>query len=170
MEEDDEAVPAASQLLHAHYWRTGQTARIKELETRLDRYEKNLAASQTERNSISAKDSFIPHGLSESELQELRETLAADPQLASAELARKDLKHFPKQRFFVLCAHRWPAWHRLPNADQDRALVNRLARTVRLPGRVLVIPPSGSSRALAQKIRQVPTADVYRHREAKGPA
>jgi len=167
MEEDDESVPAASQILHAHYWRTGQTERIKELEARLDRFEKHLTDSRTERNSVSANDTFIPHGLDETALQKLRETFAADPQLARAELAQKELKHFPKQKLFVLCVHRWQSWHRLPNADQDRTLVNRLSRTVQLPGRVLVIPPSGSSRALARKIRAVTGAEVYRHREMK---
>ena len=169
MEEDDESVPAASRILHAHYWRTGQIERIKELEARLDRYEKNLQASRTERSSVTASDTFIPHGLAETELQKLQETLAADPQLAFAELVQKQLKHFPKQKLFVLCVHRWQAWHRLPNAEQDRGLVGRLSRTVQLPGRVLVIPPSGSFRALARKLRRVTGAEVYRHCEMKHP-
>jgi len=163
MTEDDESVPAASKILHAHYWRTGQTERLSELNVRLDRYEKNLAASHKERSSVQAGDTFIPHGLSEEELQKLRATLAADPQLAFAELAQKEMKHFPKQKFFVLCVHRWPAWHRLPNTEQDRVLVNRLARVVQLPGRVLVIPPSGTYKPLARKIQAVPGAEVYRH-------
>lgn len=167
MNEDDEAVPATSQILRAHYWRTGQSDRLRELDARLDRYEKNLEASRAERNSVSASDTFIPHGLSEAELQDLRTTLATDPQLAFAELAQKQLKHFPKQKFFVLCAHRWQPWHRLPNADQDRALVNRLSRAVQLPGRVLVISPAGSYRALARKLRRVPGAEIYRHRETE---
>ena len=161
MEEDDEAVPAASQLLHAHYWRTGQTDCIKKLEARLDRYEKDLQASRTERNSVTASDTFIPHRLTEGELEALRVVLAAEPPLAFAKLAQKQLQHYPKQKLFVLCVHRWPAWHRLPNASEDRALVNRLSRAVRLPGRVLVIAPSGGFRALARKLGRMRGAVVY---------
>ncbi|MBC8096749.1 MAG: hypothetical protein H7Y43_13150, partial [Akkermansiaceae bacterium] len=115
-----------------------------------------------ERSEFGPGDVLIPHSLTEAELAKLRETLAADPQLAYAELAQKQMKFFPKQKFFILCVHRWQAWHRLPNADQDRVLVNRISRAVQLPGRILVIPPSGSYRALANKFRHLPGTEIYR--------
>ena len=55
----------------------------------------------------------------------------------------------------------------LPNADQDRVLVNRISRAVQLPGRVLVIPPSGSYRALANKFCHLPGTEIYRHAKMK---
>ena len=167
IQEDEDVLPQACAILRDHYRRSGRMDKLREVEARVDRYEKDLAASRQERSEFTVADVLIPHGLTEEELQKLRTTLAADPQLARAELAQKQMKFFPKQKFFILCVHRWQSWHRLPNADQDRVLVNRLARAVQLPGRVLVIPPSGSFSALAKKFRHLPGTEIYRHASLK---
>jgi Zn-dependent protease with chaperone function len=164
MTEDDEAVPAASQILHAHYWRTGQTERIKELEARLDRYEKNLQASRTERNTVGANDPLLPHGLTPEELDGLRKILEAEQDLMVVNLGRKELKHFPKQKLFLLCVHRRRAWHRLPNRDMEQALIRCLSAKVQLPGRVLVFAPRGDFRKLAHRLAALPDAAVFRRR------
>ena len=162
MEEDDESLPAASQILHAHYWRTGQTGRLRELDARLDRYEKNLQASRTERNAVSSGDPLIPHGLTVEELTAIRSVLEAEPDVFAADLGRKELKHFPKQKLFLLCVRRRPAWHRLPNRDLESALVTRLSAKVQLPGRVLVFAPRGNFSKLARRLAGVPDAAVFR--------
>lgn len=167
MQEDEDVLPQACAILREHYRRSGQLDKLREVEARLDRYERDVAASRRERSEFSPGDALIPHGLTPGELSQLQTTLAADPQLARAELAQKQMKFFPKQRFFILCVHRWPAWHRLPNSAQDRHLVNRLARAVQLPGRVLVIPPSGSFATLAKKFRHLPETEIYRHPSAR---
>ena len=163
IEEDEDVLPQACAILREHHWRAGRTDKIREVEDRMDRYEKDVTASRKERSEFAASDVLIPHGLTDDELNKLRETLAVDPQLARAELAQKQMKFFPKQKFYILCVHRWQAWHRLPNADQDRVLVNRISRAVQLPGRVLVIPPSGSYSAMAKKFRHLSGTEIYRH-------
>ena len=150
VQEDEGFLPQACAMLREHHRRAGRMDKVREVETRLDCYEKDAAASRKERSEFAAGDTLIPHRLSDDELDKLRETLAADPQLARAELAQKQMKFFPKQKLFILCVHRWQAWHRLPNVDQDRVLVNRISKAVQLPGRVLVIPPSGSYSVLAK--------------------
>jgi Zn-dependent protease with chaperone function len=160
--EDEDALPQACALLHEHHRRAGQPAKVREIEARLDRYEKELAASRKERSEASAGDTFIAHGLTEAELEALRKVLTAEPELVRAELAQKQMRHFPKQKFFVLCAHRRQPWHRLPNRDRDLDLVRRLSARVQLPGRVLVFPTSGSFRALARKLAGLRGAEVWR--------
>jgi len=64
--------------------------------------------------------------------------LGAEPTLASAVLGRKALRHFPKQNFFCSAFTR-EAWYGLSGADRAQVLVSRLTKTVRLPGRVLVL-------------------------------
>jgi len=167
IEEDEDVLPQACAILRDHHRRSGRMDKLREVEARIDRYERDVAASRQERSEFTAADVLIPHGLTEAELSRLRATLAADPQLARAELAQKQMRFFPKQRFFILCVHRWQPWHRLPNAEQDRVLVNRISRAVQLPGRLLVIPPSGSHRALAGKFRFLPGTEIYRHSAAK---
>src|SRR5262249_8974301 len=114
-----------------------------------------------ERREVTARDHFIPHELSSLELATLRQTLASEPELLRAELGRKKLVHIPKQKLFLLCVHRRQAWHRLPNRESDQALVNRLSRKIRLPGRVLVFSPSGGFRAIAQKLRHVSGCRIF---------
>jgi len=162
MAQDEDGLPHACAILHEHHRRTGRLDKLREVELRLDRYEKAVTASNRERAEFTKADTLIPHGLSPTELQSLHSTLAAEPQLARAELAQKQLQFFPRQKFFILCVHRTPAWHRLPSADLDRALVNRIARVVQLPGRLLVIPSGGSYRTLARKFRRLPDCEVYR--------
>jgi Zn-dependent protease with chaperone function len=160
MNEDDQLVPHACGVLHAHFRRTGRADKLRETTARLDRYEQDLAASHAERRSVRASDPLIPHGLSAGELTALRELLASEPDLVAAELGRKELRYFSNQKLFLLCVHARRAWHRLPNSARDQELVNRLSQRVRLPGRVLVFAPNGDFRPLARKLRTVPGAAI----------
>jgi Zn-dependent protease with chaperone function len=158
--ENEELLPQATNYFHGYYRQTGQSDRIRELYARLDRHEKATAASQQERSNVTAADNLIPHGLSEAELATLLQTLKADPDLIVADLGRKELRYFVRQKLFLLCVRIRPAWHRLPDGSREQAAVNRLVKTVRLPGRVLIIAPSGSFRGVARKLRQVPGARI----------
>ena len=110
---------------------------------------------------MSAFDRLLPHELTPDELATLQEVLGRQPDLAAAHLVRKELKHFPRQRLFVLSvrsgAHRW-GWSR---ASRDAALVARLVPQVRLPGRVFVVASQPGFRALARKVARAPGAQVY---------
>ena len=153
---DDDLLPQACELLCEHFRRLGRLDELRKIEARLDRYEKDLAASRAERREVSARDPLIPHELSATELHGLKETLAAEREFARAWLGRKQLRFFPRQKLFLLCVQRRSAWYALPSDARDQALVNRFTQTVRLPGRVLIFTPRGSYRALARKLKRVP--------------
>lgn len=169
MATDEDSVPGACELLLIHYRRLGQTERIRETQARLDRHEAAVAASHTERLNVTASDTFIPHTLTPAELCTLRAVLAADPMLASADLAQKEMRHFPKQRLFVLCLRTRRAWYQLPNSDMNQAAVARLLPKIRLPGRQLVIAPHGGFRTLAALIARVPSARVFPDPRVENP-
>jgi Zn-dependent protease with chaperone function len=163
MELDEQCVPQACSLLHDHYRFAGQAEKLRELDARMDRYEKSLAASRAERREVSAKDNFLSHGMSDEELRRMREMLGGENGILRAHLARKELKHFPTQRLFVLCVYPRRAWHGFADHDADRALVNRLSQKLQLPGRLMVFTPTGSFRPLAKKIAVVPDAEFFRN-------
>jgi Zn-dependent protease with chaperone function len=162
MQEDEQVVPQACAWLHEHYRRSGRSEQLRELAIRLDRHEKELAAAAVERREVTAKDTLAGHGLSEMTLRRLREALLAEPEIRRAYLAQKPLQYCPKQKLFVLCVHRFRAWHRLPDHDAEQALVARLSQKLTLPGRLLVFAPSGSFRALAYRLRKLPGAEILR--------
>jgi Zn-dependent protease with chaperone function len=165
MELDENCLPRACELLHQHYRASGQVAQLRELDARMDRHEKSLAASQAERREVKASDAFIAHGLTEAELQTLRDELQPELRVLRAHLARKELKHFPTQRLFVLCVYSRRAWHGFANKDLDRALVTRLSQKLKLPGRLMIFSPTGSFRALASKVAHAPGAEVFRRNQ-----
>ena len=162
METDEGAVPGACEMLLVHFRRTGRSDRLRETQSRLDRHEAAVAASHTERLNVAAGDTFIPHTLTPAELGNLRAILAGDSDIAAADLVQKQMRHFPKQRLFVLCLRVRRSWYALPSAERGQAAVARLLPKVRLPGRKLVFAPHGGFRALASRLATIPAARVFR--------
>jgi Zn-dependent protease with chaperone function len=153
--------PQACVVLREHFRRSGRPDQVRKTEARLDRYEAQLAQSRAERCEVTPSDTLIPHELSESELGAVRIGLAQEPELAEAWLARKQLRFFPQQKLFVLCAARKRPWYSFSETAADRKLIMRLSNQVQLPGRTLVFTPNGDYRALARKVRQVPDSAVF---------
>jgi Zn-dependent protease with chaperone function len=162
----EELLPKVCELLATHYRRVGQPDKIRALSARLDQHDKELALSRTERSAVNASDSFVSHGLAEAELEALRGVLATEPELWTADLARKELRYFKKQRLFVLLVRPRPRWHRLPSQERQRELIARLAPKVVLPGRVLVIGTGGAHRGVARKVAAVEGARVFSRERA----
>jgi Zn-dependent protease with chaperone function len=160
--QDEQLLPQAAPILQAYYQRQGRADLIRQLYARLDQFEKSVQASRQERQNVSASDTFLPHELGLEHLQPLRELLASHAEIASASLARKELKYFAAQRLYLLCIQLRPAWHRLPNRAREQAVVAQLVKTVHLPGRVLIFAPRGSYRGIARKLRALPGTAIYK--------
>lgn len=161
MDTDEDALPGACEMLLVHFRRTGREDRVRETQARLDRHEAAVAASHAERLNVAAADIFIPHTLTPEELGTLRSILAADAEIAAADLVQKQMRHFAKQRLFVLCLRLRRAWYQLPNRDREQAAIARLLPKIRLPGRKLVLAPNGGFRALAARLAQIPAARIF---------
>jgi hypothetical protein len=162
MAEDEQLLPQAAQILHAYYQRQGRADRIRQLYARVDQFEKSVQASRLERQNVSASDTFLPHELGPEHLNPLRDVLASHGEIASAALARKELKYFAAQRLYLLCIRLRPAWHHLPNRAREQAAVAQLVKSVKLPGRVLIFAPRGIFRGIARKLRPLSGAAIYK--------
>ena len=158
---DENLITAVGGILTDHFTRNGQTERVREWRARLDRHDARVAASHAERNSVTAADRFIAHALSAGELAEARRILAAEPEVESAFLARKDLRHFPEQRLFVLVVRLARRWYAPPSAAKSSAVVGRLIGKVRLPGRLLIVGEQGGFAAVARKVKLAPESRFY---------
>jgi Zn-dependent protease with chaperone function len=157
--------PRACESLQEVYRLSGQLDRFREIQSRLDRHESDLRASQRERSTITTSDRFESHGLTDAQLAPLRELLISFLALRAAWLTRKKLSFFPNRPLFVLCirgtASRW-TWNQA--RDQEDDLVRRLVPKVELPGQVLVISRQGSFHALARRIMKRSGDEVF-HRD-----
>lgn len=159
--DDNEWTPTACEILAQHFQAAGRREQVEDVHHRLSRYQAALTAAHRERNMVTAADRFLPHELSAEELAALQQTLAQHADVAAAWLVRKELKHFPGQRLYVLCVRavgsRW-AWFR---TEADAALVARLMPQIHLPGRVLLIAPQEHFRALGRRVMRSFDAQVY---------
>ncbi len=160
--EEEDLFPQGCNLLHAYFRRSGQSDKLRALVARVDAYEKTVAESYRERSSISSSDTVLPHGLDPLQLAQLRELLARDNRVLNAHLAQKELRHFPKQRLFLLCIEVRPKFFCLPDADAETAVINQLIVELRLPGRFFAFGASGSFKGVGRKIRRLANTEVYR--------
>jgi len=159
--DDDAYIPMACHVLAQHYLSTGRKDRVAEIHRRMDDFQLATVAAQQERNMVRASDRFVDHELESHELAMLEEILARNEDVEAAYLARKVLEHFPRQKLYILCVHApRRSWGRF-DATNDAAVAARLIPQVQLPGRVLVVTPQGSTRALCRTIMRRPGALVY---------
>ena len=159
----------ACDILQEHFRLTGQADQLREIRSRLDRHEQEIAAAQRERATVKASDSFLPHELADAEIEPLGRVLAAHPDCGAAWLVRKELRYFPQRPLFLLCIRRKSAKWWLSQPDRDRDLVRRLSPTIALPGQVLVVARYGAFRGLADRILSYPGAEVFRWDRTEAP-
>ena len=150
--DDDQWISAAGQILERHYRELGDEERLRGVRDRLDQFTADLAASQRERSSVKAGDRFVPHGLNPAELEAIITVLGACRDLHAAWLVRKELRHFPQNRLFVLVVRSQPNWWGSSSEPRDATIVRELVPRLTLPGQSLVIAPHGSFRRLARRI------------------
>ncbi len=161
-EDDNELVPVACHGLISYFQQSGQLDQIQETRSRLSRFETAQIAAAKERSTVKATDQFVPHGLSETQLESVVQTLAQETDLAKAWLVRKQLQHFPHQQLFVLVVQSKPGGlFGASDPDRDRTLVTRSMTRIKLPGRVLIIAPQASFRKLANKIAARADAQIF---------
>jgi hypothetical protein len=136
---DEVWMPRACEALQEVYRASGRMDLLREMHARLDRHESDLRAAQRERSTITAGDTFVAHGLSELQLESLRELLGSIPGLGAAWLIRKTVRYFSNRPLFVLCVRGPSSGWWSSHSEQEHALVRQLVRKVELPGQVLVI-------------------------------
>ena len=90
------------QLVHQFLWKQGQTEVAEQYRERADQHYQQLLKAEEERSHINHRDEFKPHTLKKSEIDDLRQQLAAYPQVKAAYLVEKVVKYFPEKRFCVL--------------------------------------------------------------------
>ena len=66
------------------HFRLPASRQLREIRSRLDRHEQEIAAAQRERATVKASDSLLPHELADAEIEPLRRVLAAQPDCGAA--------------------------------------------------------------------------------------
>ncbi len=85
---DGELVAEACRSLATHYQATGQAGELRRTNEFLARCQEDRLAAQRERSTVTEHDTFLPHELTEGDLELLSNMLRNDPKLAEAYLVR----------------------------------------------------------------------------------
>lgn len=160
---DHEFTPAACAVAMGLLERLGRDDEAKAYGGRIADYHRMMADAQAERTTeaLQPTDRFLPHGLDEDALAELRAQVAL-PGVKTAYLVRKEVAHFPEKPVFVLALV--PGWsaNQLVPGNSSQRLVERVIERVQLPGTRIGIVLELGQRRFYRPIREVPGAEVYR--------
>lgn len=130
---------------------------------RVGDYWDKVKLGQDERQNISKRDRFEPHGLTGEALDELREQLTKFPLLSSALLVRKVCKHFPEDQCFVLGVMTRRLFG-LQLDSRDQKVIEQVAENVKLPDYTTIIPLEGSYKRFRKIFKRIDSAAIYRSR------
>ncbi len=122
MDSDPDLIPPGARVAHDFLVAEGRAQEARSYQERAEEHLAVLAAAQEERSDPGPKDTYLPHGLSETELAQLRASLFRFPQLAEAYLVRKHVEHLVDQPLFVLGVVARRPWYRSSPRKQDLRL------------------------------------------------
>jgi hypothetical protein len=160
MELDRRAEGAASGLLAIYWSRQGRPEEVLAARSRNRAWEQDAAAAGLERSEVTLQDELLPHGLDGAELARLCETLARFPEIREAWLAKKFVRQFPEDPFFVLAVLAGSRW-KPRNGSQVRKLAETVLPQLGLHGTVMLVDQL-TQKPLARHVRRVPRSRVYR--------
>lgn len=148
-------------VLGAYYHRNGMKDQRRQIEDRMERLADEEAEFYRERASATAADEFIPHGLSEGEMESLRRLLASEAVVLDAVVAKKQVKKHPQKPMRVIGITIKVPWWKFRSSTANSELVDRLLKGVELEGYFLIFVREKNLKALGNKIAKVPGALVY---------
>ena len=147
---DEDAELSGYEVLRDYCWRRGREEAAHAWHDRLLERHELLQRARAERDQITLKDTFDPHGLDQEQLAALRAQLRAMPGLRRVYLLRKRVALFPERPLFVLgySCTRWWGLYRRKKVD---AIGQRLVDEIQLPGEVFVLSTDGDNYRFGRK-------------------
>ncbi len=161
MAADPASTPDGCHLLYGYYQRTGQRENLRPLENRLDTFREDTVKAQQERANITAADTFVDHELNPEAVAALRKIVAAEAEINSVAVARKQVRHFPKSPCFAVALRIKVALLSFRGSNANQKLVQRVVAQLKLPGAFLVFVDERNLKSLARKIFAAPGAVIY---------
>ena len=108
------------------------------------------------------RDRFLTADVTPEVRAQLREKLLTVSEIQRAYLARKDVEYYPERPYYVLALVLRQPWYRLRSRARDRAVVNRVAHEVPLPGQGYIIQIYGRHGKLGRTIGRLPGSEILR--------
>jgi Zn-dependent protease with chaperone function len=139
----------------------GQTEEAQKYRDRAEQHYQLLVKAQQERSNVFDRDTFKPHTLTASEVNELKQPLADYPQLKEAYLVEKVVTYFPENRFCVLGIVRKRGF--IESEDAAQKLIDTIATNLQFPVQAYIISLDHRTYShLKKKISQIDRSLIFR--------
>lgn len=148
-------------LLYAHYNRTGQREKLRPLEHRADEFQKLTSLARLERARVNVTDTFLAHELTTDQITTLQKIFETETDIGLVAVARKQVVHFPKNPYFVIALKLKVSWWKVRVRSNNKYLLQRIMKQVRLPGNFLVLVSERNLEKLGARVFGVPNAVIY---------
>ncbi|MGK7925548.1 MAG: M48 family metalloprotease [Spirulina sp.] len=159
--EDANVVVPGCQLIYAFLQGQKRTEEAEQYRQQAEGYHQELVLAQEERNSITVRDRFKPHGLSPEKVRSLREQIAAHSEVERVYLVQKAVKHLPEKPFYILMVRRKRGFFEADEAASDRAFLRRFAESLTFPGETSIVVVGSRNKAIEKAIRKAVEKPFY---------
>ena len=155
------SIPAGCELIYNFLSARKRREEAAQYRQRVADYYKEAELAQQERNVISVKDDFKPHGVEPDVVRKLQDQLSNHPDVAMAHLVRKVVQHFPQEPFYVLGIIVERVQRFGTDGDEvDQRLVAKLAEQVSLPAFILLLEKE--FKPLKKVFEEIEGSEIYR--------
>ena len=157
---DAEAILPGSELLRDYYWRQGDPSRASFWQEKYLERAALLRAAAAERQRLTLKDRYLPHGLDEAQLSALVAQFKGVPGLRRVYLVRKAVEFFPEQPQYLV-GFRVTPWYRWTDRATGAVVMQALRAELSWPGPALIVNVEGKNYKFDRKFRRAAGARVY---------
>lgn len=160
MQLDAASTGEACVLLSSFYFDQGDKDLAESFRKRASEHFEKEKEQYEQATTFTQNDRYIPHGLEEPAIQELKQNLSKVHGLNEAYLVRKELDG-TDAKVYLLAASANPTWHEGRNDKHVELLFNELVALPGLPGPMLFLSLDGVHAFLLPKIAKVEGARLF---------
>jgi len=149
-------------VMAGYHDRQGNHEALREIKKRADVHDDQMAAAMEARNHVSARDTFLPHGLDEEQIGKIRAVVASEKDVRAAWFVRKQHHIFENWKQYILAVDLHVPWYRFSSDADTGRVLQRLADGLEIDALVLVIRNYKDKKAVCKSIRaQQPDSAIY---------
>lgn len=166
MEGDQEAVLPACELAIQFLESQGRQAEAEKYRRRAESQAEVYEQAMVERGGVDVDDELEPANLDDEVLAQIREVVSRHPEVRTAYVVRKRLRHladeYPLYVLALIPAKRWRQLWKEADADEkdESTLADRVAGDLDLPVDLQVIVP-GPRAGMDERLERIPGATVF---------
>jgi len=160
---DSKFLLSGNELIHLFHQRQGRQEEANRYLNRIEQHQILLTKVNQERSSVSDRDNFMFHHLSDSEIVKLTKQLAHYPEITEAYLVQKEVEYLPDKPLYILALRHRSAWWKIENNHCVQKLCDQLASGMTFPGGTYILILDDLNKKIEEKICQIPEASIYRN-------